>query len=196
MREFIYFSKNARTTGNFKDLMEAGRMDIACHVVIASFFLSNAIRDDVKLHLVFYGPPDPPKHMEMKPRDREIADGIFLSKKDVAGLIKRMLYKYKKGTKNEVWPGFFIEKKSLFDLIEELKKAGKTIYILDKKGKNLRDIKIDKNAVFILGDHEGIGKKELRRIKQYAESISLGNKTYFASHSVVILNHELDTREG
>jgi len=41
-REIIYFSKKATTSGNFKDLAEAGRMDIAIHTVIHSFFYSRA----------------------------------------------------------------------------------------------------------------------------------------------------------
>ena len=69
MREFIYYSKRAVTTGNFntKDLMQAGRMDIVCNFVIMSFFTSHNLREDVKLHLIFDGPPNPPRHIEMFP---------------------------------------------------------------------------------------------------------------------------------
>ena len=49
MREFIYYSSKGRTSGNFTDLMKAGRLDIACHVVISSFFLSHKIREDIKI---------------------------------------------------------------------------------------------------------------------------------------------------
>ncbi len=153
MREFIYFSGKAWTTGNFKDLMKAGRLDIACHVVIAAFFLS------------------------------------------VAGLIKRMLYKYKKGEKREVFPGCSIEKKSLLSLIDELVQQGKTIYILDRSGEDIRKATIDRNAVFLLGDHEGLPMKEMKRIKKIAKKISIGKKIYFASHVVAIVNNELDRRE-
>ncbi len=190
MREFIYFSGKAWTTGNFKDLMKAGRLDIACHVVIAAFFLSHAIRQDVVLHLVFYGPPDPPKHLELR-YDRNMP----ISKKDVAGLIKRMLYKYKKGEKREVFPGCSIEKKSLLSLIDELVQQGKTIYILDRSGEDIRKATIDRNAVFLLGDHEGLPMKEMKRIKKIAKKISIGKKIYFASHVVAIVNNELDRRE-
>ena len=101
MRHIVYFSKSAVTTGNFplNDLMKAGRMDIAIHVVIASFFLSHDFRKDTKLHLVFYGQPDPPKHIEM-----QITDELEISKKDVGNLIKKLLYKYKPNQKTEVLP--------------------------------------------------------------------------------------------
>ena len=108
MREFVYFSRDAHTSGNFKDLMKAGRLDIAIHVIIGSFFLSNKTREDVKLHLVFYGKPDPPKHIEISSSEEMFK---FLSKKDVAGLIKRILFKYKKNKRVEAFPSCFVEKK-------------------------------------------------------------------------------------
>ena len=79
MREFVYFSGHAATSGNALNdgLMKAGRMDIAIHTIIASFFLSHDVRKDVKLHLIFYGMPDPPKHIEI-----QVKEGLEISKKD------------------------------------------------------------------------------------------------------------------
>jgi tRNA pseudouridine-54 N-methylase len=192
MREFIYFSSKAVTTGNFSEnLKDAGRMDIVCHFVINSFFVSNAIRPDVRLHLVFYGPPDAPKHivLEINEKNKE-----FFSKKDIAGLIKKMLYKYKKGQKTEVFDSCFIEKKSFIDVVNELRGNGKIIYVLDSDGESIRNIDIDKEAVFVLGDHEGIPKHEKKEIEKFSKKISLGKVTYFASQSLAILQNELDLR--
>ncbi|MEM3091154.1 MAG: hypothetical protein QXX55_00380 [Candidatus Pacearchaeota archaeon] len=191
MRTFLYFSSSARTSGNFSidNLMDAGRMDIVIHVIINSFFLSHKIRDDVKLHLIFYGAPDPPKHIDM-----QIKPETNISKKDVANLIKKILYKYREGVKTEAFPGCFIEKKSFLDVVEDLKKEGNKIFILDKGGENLRKSKIPKNSVFVIGDHNGLPKKELKRLKKMAKIISVGPKTYFASHVITILNNEMDLR--
>ncbi len=191
MRTFVYFSASARTSGNFdiKNLMDAGRMDIAMHVIINAFFLSHSLRDDVVLHLVFYGMPDPPKHIEIR-----VNKDTSLSKKDTATLIKKILYKYKKGKKIEAMPGCFVEKKSFLHVLEELAKEGNEIFILDKEGKNLRDAKITENSVFVIGDHNGLPKKELKRLKKVAQTISIGPKVYFASQVVSILNNEMDLR--
>lgn len=191
MRHFIYFSKSARTSGNFdiNNLMQAGRMDIVIHSVIQALFLSKSYRKDVKMHLVFYGQPDPPKHIEI-----QVKDELEISKKDVANLIKKILYKYKPGKKTEVLPGCFIEKKPLSGVVEELKKQGNEIFILDKKGEDIRNIEIGKEPVFILGDHEGLPKKELKRLKQIAVPVSIGSKMYFASQVIAIVNNELDRR--
>jgi len=191
MREFVYFSQSARTSGNFdvNNLMEAGRMDIAIHSFIQGVFLSHGFRKDVKFHFVFYGMPDPPKHIEI-----QIKDNLEISKKDVGNLIRKILYKYKGNEKTEVLPGCFVEKKSFLKLIEELKEQGKEIYLLDKEGEDIRKIKIKKDCVFILGDHEGLPKKEFKRLRDYANKVSIGNKMYFASQTVAVVNNELDYR--
>ncbi len=202
MREFIYYSLKGRTSGNFKDLMEAGRMDIVCHIEINSFFLSKKMRDDVKLHLLLNGPPDPPKHIEITattsegiPETGKETGSIDISKKDIAGLIKIILYKYKKGRKIEAYKGISVEKKSFMKLIDELN--DRNIYLLDKDGEDITKIKIKENPVFIIGDNEGIPKKEKKFIIKNKNIIpvSIGPKMYFASHVVVILNNILDRNE-
>ncbi|MFH1249153.1 MAG: tRNA (pseudouridine(54)-N(1))-methyltransferase TrmY [archaeon] len=190
MREFIYFSNTARTSGNFDDLMQAGRMDIVCHTVIASFFVSHAMRNDVKLHLLFNGPPDAPKHLEFV-YDEEMP----ISKKDIAGLIKRMLFKSKKGIKIKAFPGCFIEKKSLIHLFEELQNEGKKIYLLDRRGTDIRETPIEENAVFVIGDQDGIPRREIKRVDDI-KKISLGPNSLFASQAIVILNNELDRKSA
>ena len=171
------------------NLMTAGRMDIVIHFIINTFFVSHSLRDDVKLHLVFYGAPDPPKHIEI-----QIKPETNLSKKDVANLIKKILYKYKEGKKTEVLPGCFIEKKSFLNVVDGLVSEGKKIFILDKRGENMRKVKIPENSVFVVGDHDGLPKKELKRLRRIATLISAGPKTYFASQVITIINNELDLR--
>jgi len=198
MREFIYYSSTAPTTGNFgTDLMKAGRLDIAIHSVIAAFFLSHEFRKDVKLHLVFDGKPDAPKHLELKPvtEGETGKDKIYLSKKDVGKVIKIMLYKYKQGQKREVFPGYWIEKKSILSLAEDLYEEGRTLYILDGKGEDIRSCNLAENPIFILGDHQGLPKKELKRLKGICKPVSIGRRTYFASQTLAIVNNELDRRE-
>ena len=197
MRQFVYFSASAATSGNALSkyseyeggLMKAGRMDIAIHSFIQGVFLSHDFRKDTKFHFIFYGMPDPPKHIEI-----QVKDETEISKKDVGSIIKKLLYKYKEGQKTEVIPGCFIEKKSFLNVVEELIKAGNEIYILDKKGEDIRKAEISKDCVFILGDHEGLPKKELKRLLEYCKPVSVGNKMYFASQTVAVVNNELDYR--
>jgi tRNA pseudouridine-54 N-methylase len=191
MREFIYYSERARTSGNFgDDLMKAGRMDIVCNVIIQAFFLSNKTREDLHLHLIFNGPPNSPMHLEIISNPE-----LPISKKDVAGLIKRMLYKCKEGKKTEVFPGCFIEKKSLNHLIKEIEENGKKVLILDSSGKKLRELTNSEleGSVFLIGDQEGLPKEILKRNKE--NFISIGKVVYFASQTFIIINHEIDLRK-
>ncbi|MAG07687.1 hypothetical protein CMI46_02630 [Candidatus Pacearchaeota archaeon] len=194
MRSFIYFSNKARTSGNFNvnKLMDAGRMDIAIHTLINTLFLSHKVRENTKLHLIFNGPPSPPQHLEIFPDGNKSSGSITLSKKNVAGLIKKLLYKSSPKKQVEVEPGYTIEKKSLFKVIADLQKEDKQIYILDSKGEDIRKIKFQDNSVFILADQDGFPRKELKKLKSLGTSISVGKQTYFASQVVTIVNNELD----
>jgi len=212
MRHFVYFSNKAATSGkalskfsgkNIRKsgrssgkekgggLMEAGRMDIAIHSFIQGVFLSHDFRKDVKFHFVFYGMPDPPKHIEI-----QVTDELGLNKKDVGKIIQKILYKYKEGEKAEPLPGCFIEKKSFLDVITTLNKEGNQIFILDSKGQSIREAEISENCVFILGDQEGLPRKETQRLKKSdtIKEISVGSKEYFASQTVAVVNNELDFR--
>ena len=64
------------------------------------------MRNDVRLHLIFDGPPNAPHHLVLESNPQ-----MQISKKDVDRLIKRIPYKSldKKDLK-EIFPGGFIEK--------------------------------------------------------------------------------------
>jgi tRNA (pseudouridine54-N1)-methyltransferase len=192
MRHFIYFSKEGPTSGKALsqgNLMKAGRVDIAIHSLIQGIFLSHDFRQDCVFHLVFYGMPDPPKHLEI-----QVNSETPISKKNVASLVQKLLYKYQEGQKKEVFPGCFVEKKSFLKLVEELQENNCEIFILEKRGESLREIKITKTPVFIVGDHNGLPQKELKRLKQLVKTVSVGPKMYFASQTVAVVNNELDLR--
>jgi tRNA (pseudouridine54-N1)-methyltransferase len=191
MREFIYYSKSAVTAGNLigDDLMKAGRMDIVCNMIISCFFVSNEMREDVCLHMIFDGPPHAPRHLVLKSNSE-----MPISKKDVAGLIKRMLYKSPdtEGLK-EIFPGCFIEKKGFETLVKELDAQGKNVFVLEKKGEDIRELDLKGNEVFILGDHDGFPKDKEKFLKR-VEGISVGPKVLFASQVLVLLHNEFDRK--
>lgn len=193
MREFVYYSKNAVTAGNLigDDLMKAGRMDIACNVLIAMFFLSHDVRKDVKIHMIFDGPPLPGMHLIF-----EYDEDMPISKKDVAGLIRRMLYKAPKerGEVKKIYPGCSIERKSFEALIKEMDEGGKDVLLLDDSGKDIREFEFKGNEVFVLGDQEGF-PVEKRKLLKRIDKISVSPKVLFASQVVTIVHNELDRNE-
>jgi len=193
-RHFIYFSKDGTTSGKVisqGDLMKAGRIDIAIHSFIQAVYLSNDFRKDVTFHFVFYGRPDPPKHIEIT-----VSEDLGISKKDIASLLKKLLYKYKEGERKEVLPGCFIEKKSIQKVVQELIEKNVEVFVLDKGGKLIRALNIPENCAFLLGDQDGIPKKELKYLKKSLTPVSIGDKMYFSSQTVAVVNNELDFRES
>ena len=189
MREFIYYSKSAVTAGNMiKDnLMKAGRMDIVCNVIISVFFVSNAMRDDVKLHLIFDGPPNAPRHLVLESNSE-----MPISKKNVAGLIKRMLYKSpdREGLLG-IFPEASIERKSFEKVVRELDADGKDVQLLDGRGADIREKGLKGDEVFIIGDHGGFPSDKKKFLKKI-EKISVGPRVLFASQVVTIIHNEID----
>ena len=100
MREFILFSELGRTRGDFKDLKKAGRLDIVANSIIHAFFVSNGLRSDVTMHIILNGPPDPPKHIKIISNKK-----TPFSKKDIGGLIRIALWKYRPNKEVEALPG-------------------------------------------------------------------------------------------
>jgi tRNA (pseudouridine54-N1)-methyltransferase len=196
MREFVYYSAKAVTAGNLikDDLKKAGRLDIVCNFIVSVFFTSNAMREDVRVHLIFDGGPNNPRHLVM-----ESNKDMPISKKNVAGLIRRMLYKAKdeEGLR-EIVPGCFIERKGFEKLLRELDSEGKDVLVLEGRGKDVRDLDLrfeeKKNSVFVIGDHEGFPsgmKKFLKRV----DGVSVGPRVLFASQVVTVLHNEMDRKE-
>jgi len=126
MREFLYYSKNAVTSGKLiqGNMMKAGRMDIVLNVLIQTFFISNKMRDDVKFHLVFEGAGGSPKHLIFESNDK-----MPISKKDVGGLIKRLLYKSSSEMK-EIYPGCFVEDRNLEGVLNDMMRKEKRVLVI------------------------------------------------------------------
>ena len=81
------------------------------------------------------------------------------------------------------------------EVVKELEKEGRNLYILDADGEDIRETDIKENPIFILGDHKGLPDKEFKRLKKMCVPVSIGKKTYFASQTISVVNNELDRRE-
>jgi tRNA (pseudouridine54-N1)-methyltransferase len=191
MRVFILVSRGF-TTPKFKDFYRAGRLDIAIHSIIHVFFISNGLRKNIDFNLFLYGPPDPPKRIQIISSEE-----TPWSKKDVGTLIKISLWKYKKNKRVEALKNVFIEKKNLEEILKEYKQKNYKIYLLDVEGKNIDEVEIEKNSVFILGDFLGLEKEHLKIAQKYADEIvSLNKVNYFSSQCITILNYYYEKKFG
>ena len=181
MRNFVLFSRLGRTDGNFNNLRDAGRLDIAAHCLTSSFFLSHALRKNVILYIVLTGKPKPP--LCIKVTGSELYD-VRCDEETWGKILKNVL-------SGNGHTGFEVYKKSFQELIKELADENE-IYVLEEKGEEINNIKFKDNIAFVIGDHIGLPKKEEGFVLRYGKKISLGNKTYLAADCITILNYELD----
>lgn len=183
MRTFIIRARKAPSkTFNTRDLVKAGRMDLVCRCISNAMWVSDGIRRDVVVKVVLEGSKNGPKVLTIKSDEiktlnadeQNIADNInlFFRGKPVAG--------------------FYAERKSF----EELFKEYDNVYLMDKKGTDIREVKFKENPCFLIGDYIGMPEKTQKLLdRSDVERINLSPVMLFASHCIVLIHNELDRIE-
>ena len=67
----------------------------------------------------------------------------------------------------------------------------KDVQLLDGRGTDIRERKLNGKEVFIIGDHEGFPSDKKKFLKKI-EKISVGPKVLFASQVVTLIHNEID----
>ena len=91
-------------------------------------------------------------------------------------------------------PGITKDKTS-FEALLKAKAQTHQIFVLEEDGKDISDVSLGKNSLFILGDHVGLPKKAEIFAQRFGEKISLGKQPYLAASCITIINYTLD-RQG
>ena len=181
LHEFILFSRLGRTNPNFRNLHDAGRLDIVYECTVASLFLSHGIRKDTVFHTILNGPPTPPLHVRI---DGATLHDVRTDQETWAQILKKTLLA-------KPHPGITTDKTS-FESLLKAKSDHASIYVLEEGGKDVSNVKINENPVFVLGDHVGLPKKAEAFALRYGEKISLGRQPYLAASCITVLNYLLD----
>ncbi|WP_455392865.1 hypothetical protein [[Eubacterium] cellulosolvens] len=182
MYEFVLFSRKGRTDGVFKTLAEGGRLDTVYQCILTSIFRSHAHRHDVIFHAILNGPPNPPVHIEIN--GDELHD-VRLDEPSWEKIIRKVLT----GGNH---PGITTKKESLQGLIRNKVDAGVPVFVLEERGKNIKEIDFDDSAIFVLGDHIGLPKKDEKFLLRFGEKVSLGKQRYLAASCIDFINYVLD----
>jgi len=149
----------------------------------ASLFLSHKIRRNVIFHASLNGPPSPPLHLKV---DGATLRDVYTDQETWKEILKNVL-------SGKVHPGITIDKTS-FEALLKAKANESSIYVLKEEGKDIFEVDIDANPVFVLGDHKGLPKKVKGFALRYGEKISLGKQLYLAASCIGIVNYLLDRR--
>ncbi len=175
------FSRLGQTDPNFRSLHNAGRLDIVHECIVSSLFLSHGLRRDVTFHAILNGPPSPPIHIQI---DGETLYDVRTDMDTWQVILKKIL-------SGKPHPGITRDKTS-FEALVKARAQTHQIYVLEEDGKDVSQVALKENSVFILGDHVGLPKKAEVFAQRFGEKISLGKKPYLATTCVTIINYKLD----
>ena len=181
VREFILYSRKGRTDSRFSNLKDAGRLDVVHECIVASLFLSHGIRRDVVFHAILSGPPSPPLHLKI--------DGSQL--RDVRTDQATWEEIFRKVLSGKSHPGISVHKCSFESLLKE-KSVTSAVYVLEEGGKDIFEVNLEENPIFVLGDHVGLPRKVEGFALRYGRKISLGKQPYLAASCITVVNYLLD----
>ena len=197
MRTFIIKANKARTRADFSlnDLPgTSGRIDLLCRVLNSAFLLSHGFRKNVRVWLLLYGPPNPPKAIRFEGQKLKVR--LNPDERSTAKLIMRAL-KVGEGLRGpsrelEVFPGLYVSNRTFEDVVR-LTLKNSELYYLQEEGRPIGEVSFGDNVAFVLGDHEGLSKEDEAFLEGIAEKISVGRKSYLTSHVIAYVNIFLDS---
>ncbi|MBA7516882.1 putative pseudouridine methyltransferase [subsurface metagenome] len=190
MKQFILYTSKAVTSPDFSldDLPgSGGRMDLVARCICNALWISHDLRRDSCIHVVACGSPNPPVVISFY---GNMLRDVSPDERNIAAWIKKALAKKRKN------PGISIRKLSFQQLVEELASEGNFFYILHEQGRDISEVKLKVDSVFVLGDHIGLPEKEEKFVAQFEhDKLSLGTTSYLASQCVTVLHYELDKKQ-
>lgn len=170
-----------------------GHFEVIAHTVMNAFFISNGFRQDVEVYIVLESSEDFPRTIKLSSNEglslsgfheQAILEIVELALKESANL-------QKDGTQT-IAPGLHVYGFGFEKCVGSLL-AARPVYLLDRKGQDLRSMQFPSDPVFVLSDHLAMPKNSVKGLmRKGMQAISLGRKMLFASQCVVLIHDELD----
>lgn len=191
MRQFVVLGHDAPTTAEFSldDIPGAGRLDVLCRCVNSAFFLSHAIREDVRVHLVLSDAYvvrfDGTELRRLNPDERSTAAlirGALDASERAIGAME--------ATSS---PGVYVRKGDFASVVRDLASKG-TLVELHEDGVAAPAIEPPDDPVFVLSDHHEFSDAEAALLADRADDrVSLGPHALHADHAITVAHNWLDT---
>ncbi|GCF13215.1 tRNA (pseudouridine(54)-N(1))-methyltransferase TrmY [Haloarcula mannanilytica] len=192
MRQFVIIGHDAPTTPEFSldDLAgAAGRLDVLCRCVTSAFFLSHAIREDVRVHLI------------LSDEYTVTFEGSDLRRlnpdeRSTAALIRKALEEREEAIGHmpvETSPGVSLTRRGFEGTLDDVARRG-TVVQLHEDGDPVVDVAPPSDPVFVLSDHRDFRDEEAAFLADHVEKrVSLGPKSLHADHAITVAHNYLDT---
>ncbi len=195
MRTFIIRARKGTTRWELVRSQIGSRehFEVVTHSVINAFFFSNGFRDDVEVYIILDSSIDFPRTIKLSSSEGLSIGGFH--EDAVLELVETALKNSMGLQKNEtrmIAPGLHISGFGFEKLVGQLL-ITRPVYLLDRKGNDIRSAEIGSDPVFVLSDHLAMPKNSIKGLMRVGlKTISLGKKMLFASQCVVLLHYELD----
>jgi tRNA (pseudouridine54-N1)-methyltransferase len=192
MRQFIVLGHDAPTDPSFSldDLAGgAGRLDVLCRCVNSAFFLSHALREDVRVHLVLAD------EFTVRFEGAELRR-LNPDERSTAALIRGALERREEAIGHlpvESSPGVSLRRVGFETTLSEVA-ADATVVQLHEDGDPVVDLEPPSDPAFVLSDHRDFADGEESRLADAADArVRLGPKRLHADHAITVAHNYLDT---
>lgn len=199
MRTFVLRARAAPTDSR-KLLAAVGHEahpEILAHILMNAIFVAQSHRPGVTVHLVLESTPDFARTIRFDSDDLHNFGGFdeqsLLGK--VAAALDASIGMGKEESR-AVESGVTVRTISFERLVQELAQDH-ALFVMDPRGKPIREQAFDANPCFLLTDHIPMPRKTFHTLDRLgATKIALGPTMLFASQCVVLIHHELDQKTG
>jgi tRNA (pseudouridine54-N1)-methyltransferase len=199
MRTFVIRARKGTITADkvFSQVGSGAHFEIVAHTLANAFYFSNGMRSDVEVYVVLDSSPDFPRTLKFSSNNGLSFPGFH--ERAILEVVSSALARGNKITKDAIQTvesgieicGFG------FDRLMKGLQEDNQVYLLDKKGEDIRSIDFQPQGVFVLSDHLAMPKNSIKGLERRGlTKISLGRKMLFASQCIVILHNELDRQFG
>ena len=195
MRTFVIRARKGTVSADkiFSQVGSREHVEIIAHTLANAFYFSNGMRSDVEVYVVLDSSPDFPRTLKFSSNNGLSFPGF--DEHAILQVVSSALARGSKVTKGNILaiePGIEICGFGFEILMKGLQERH-PVYLLDKKGADIRSINFEQDGVFVLTDHLPMPKNSVKGLERRGIiKISLGPKMLFASQCVVLIHNELD----
>ena len=197
--DFIVRAHSAPTDAvRFLGQVGAGaHVEYLAQIVIAGLFVSKGHRADVALTLVLEHSPDFSRAITLSGASLGSLDG--LTEAAILEALAASLHAARDLAKEQsisLDNGIRVASISFERLAKQYLAAG-SVFLLDKKGSDLRQQPVSRDAAFLLTDHVPMPRNlQKSLIRQGAVPVSVGPVMLQAAQCIVVVQNEIDRRRG
>ena len=199
MRAFVIRARKGTISADkvFSQVGSGEHFEIIAHTLANAFYFSNGMRTDIEVYVVLDSTPDFPRTLKFSSNNGLSFPGFH--EHAILEVVSSALARGNKITKGNIQaiePGIEICGFGFETLMKGLQEHS-PVYLLDKKGEDIRSITFEQQSVFVLSDHLPMPKNSIKGLERRGlTKISLGRKMLFASQCVVLVHNELDRQFG